>query len=94
MFSGAFLLSPFSVNDSCYGSDGRLISLSILYIVEKYAPFSYKIFYDLLISGEKFYQCKSEHKPGYHICASCMHGSLFLLIQDTNAEHLIIENST
>jgi hypothetical protein len=29
----------------------------------------------------------------YHIWASCIHGSLFLSTQDTNAEHLLIENS-
>jgi hypothetical protein len=65
MFSGDFLLSPFSVYDSCYGSDGRLtVFLSILYTVEKFAPFSYEIYYVLLNCGEKCYQCKSEHKPG------------------------------
>jgi hypothetical protein len=38
--------------------------LGILYTVEKFAPFSYEILYVLLNCGEKFYQCKSEHKPG------------------------------
>jgi hypothetical protein len=38
--------------------------LSILHTAEKFAPFSYEIFYVLLNCGEKFYQCKSEHKPG------------------------------
>jgi hypothetical protein len=38
--------------------------LSILYTVKKIAPFSYEIFYVLLNCGEKFYQCKSEHRPG------------------------------
>jgi hypothetical protein len=30
----------------------------------------------------------------YHIWASFIHGRLFLLMQDTNAEHLLIENLT
>jgi hypothetical protein len=64
MFSGDFLLSPYSVNDSCYSSDGRLISQHFVYTVEKFAPFSYEIFYVLLNCGEKLSQCKSEHKPG------------------------------
>jgi hypothetical protein len=39
----------------------------------------------------KFYQCKSENKPG---TTSFIHVGLFLLTQDTNAEHLLNENST
>jgi hypothetical protein len=35
---------------------------SILYTVEKFPPFSYKMLYVLLKS--KFLPCKSEHKPG------------------------------
>jgi hypothetical protein len=37
---------------------------SNLYTVEKYAPSLYKILYILMNYYEKFYQCKSEHKPG------------------------------
>jgi hypothetical protein len=63
MFSGDFLLSPFSVNYSCYSS-AEDVFLSILYTVEKFAAFSYEIFYVLLNCGGKCYQCKSEIKPG------------------------------
>jgi hypothetical protein len=95
MFSGDFFLSHFSVNDSCYGSDGRLISEHfVLYTVEKFAPFSYEIFYVLLNCREKILPVQIRAQTRYHICASCIHGSFFLLTQDTNAKHILIENWT
>jgi hypothetical protein len=63
MFSGDFLLSPFSVNNSCYGSDGRLISQHFVHCRKIRAIFVGIILY-CAEWRRKFYQCKSEHKPG------------------------------
>jgi hypothetical protein len=82
MFSGDFLLNPFSVNDSCYGSGGRLIRAIFIWNILCFAELQRKIL-----------QVPIRAQTRYHICASCIHGSLFLLTQDTNAEHLLIENS-
>jgi hypothetical protein len=47
------------------GVDGtRPVARDVSYTVEKFAPFSYELLHVLLNCGEKFYQCKSEHKPG------------------------------
>jgi hypothetical protein len=50
----------------------------------KIRTFSYKILLPVQIKAQ----------TRYHIWASFIHGGLFLLTQDTIAEHLIIENST
>jgi hypothetical protein len=57
LFRGHFLLSPFSVNDSCYGSDGRHPLHSNLYTVKKSAPFFNLTLHILQNLHEKFYQC-------------------------------------
>jgi hypothetical protein len=54
LFRGHFLLSHFSVNDSCYGSDGRPPLHSNLYTVKKSAPFFNLTLHILLNLQEKF----------------------------------------
>jgi hypothetical protein len=66
--------------------------LSILYTFEKFALFLYEICFVEL--RRKILPVQIRAQTRYHIFASCIRGSLFLLMQDTNAEHLLIENST
>jgi hypothetical protein len=71
LFRGHFLLSHFSVNDSCYGSDRRSPLHSNLYTVKKSAQFFNLTLHTLMNLEEKFYQCihfgarcKFEHNRG------------------------------
>jgi hypothetical protein len=68
--------------------------LSNFYTVDKFAPFR-RTYSVLLNCGEKFYQCKSEHKLGttfVHLVFTAAY--LITVTQDTDAEHLITENPT
>jgi hypothetical protein len=72
MFSGDFLLSPFSVNDSCYGSDGDLF-FRIFYTVEKIRA----IFVCFAELRRKILPVQIRAQIRNHICASCIHDSYF-----------------
>jgi hypothetical protein len=63
---------------------------SNLYTVKKFAQFSYKIphFAELL---RKILPVQIRAQTRYHIWASFIRGGLFLLTQDTNAVHFLIE---
>jgi hypothetical protein len=71
-----FLLSPFSVNDSYYGSDGGLISQHFVHCWEIRAIFVLNIlcFAEL---RRKILPVQITAQTRNHIWASCIHGGLF-----------------
>jgi hypothetical protein len=77
MFSGDFLLSPFSVNDSCYSSDGRRISQHFVHCWQIRAIFIWNILCFAELRG-KILPVQIRAQTRNHIWVFCIHGSLFL----------------